>query len=219
MRKWWRRVRPKVLQKVLHAVVRTLGKTWRVTVEGLDETLQKQGGKILLGWHGRTVVATKAFYKRGYWAIISLSNDGDMQNTIYQRLGFRTIRGSTGRGGERALVESIRILRQGDVMVLTPDGPRGPSGIVQLGSLMMARKSGAWLVPCGVSAKPAFFFKSWDKHMVPMPFAKCLMIFGPPYQIPADADEAKIEEVRLALERDMHALQTEADRRVGQRPR
>jgi len=171
----------------------------------------------MLVWHGRTIVGAVKFRKRGWWAIISLSRDGEMQNRIFRRLGFNTIRGSTGRGGARALAESIRVLKKGATMTLTPDGPRGPSGIVQPGMLMMSQKSGAWLVPCGVAASPCKLFKSWDRYMVPKLFARCVVVFGEGVQIPRDTTEEQVEGIRQKLERDLHRLEAEAEAIVAKR--
>ncbi len=215
LREWWRRVRPAVFSWAVYVVFRTLSSTWRVKVEELEEKLQLPGGVILIGWHGRTAAPAKVFRNRGFWAIISLSRDGEMQNRIFTRLGFNTIRGSTGRGGARALVESIRALRKGATMALTPDGPRGPSGVVQPGILMMAQKSGAWLVPVGVSANRRRLIKSWDRFMVPKLFAKCLVIFGQEVQIPSDATEEEVEKIRLSLQAELHRLEDLAEARMG----
>lgn len=218
MRDWWRRVRPGIASWVLYAVVRLMGMTWRIKTIGFEEACALPGGKILCGWHGRTAIAGVRFRNLGFWAIISLSRDGEMQNRIFTRLGFKTIRGSTGRGGARALAESIKVLREGGTMALTPDGPRGPSGVVQPGILAMSRKTGAWLVPCGVAASPRKHIKSWDRYLVPMPFARCVMIFGEGIQVPPDADEETIEQCRLRLEQAMKRLEAEAERMVGETP-
>lgn len=208
-------MRPGIASWVIFGLIRLLGMTWRVRVEGLDDALALPGGKILLGWHGRVAVASKVFRKRGYWAIISLSRDGEMQSRIFRRLGFQVIRGSTGRGGERALVQALRVLRDGGIMALTPDGPRGPSGVVQDGVIVMSRKTGAWLVPCGVSARPRKLFRSWDRYMIPLFFARCFMLFGEPVQIPNEATPELVEELRQKVEREMHRLQAEAESRLG----
>ncbi|MGC5340985.1 DUF374 domain-containing protein, partial [Escherichia coli] len=77
-----------------------------------------------------------------------------MQNRVFTHLGFKVIRGRTGRGGVRAAVEAIKTLRSGATMAMTPDGPRGPSAVLQDGVIFMAQKSGAALVPVGISARP-----------------------------------------------------------------
>lgn len=214
MKAWWRRIRPRLLSGIAYALVRFIGMTMHFRTEGEEEFEAIEGGKILCGWHGVSLPASARFRKRGFWVIISLSKDGDIQNHVFRRLGFNSIRGSTGRGGERALVESIRELKKGAVMALTPDGPRGPSGIVQPGILMMARKSGCALVPIGISARPRIRFeKAWDRYMVPLPFSKARMIYGAPFRVPADATEAQVEEIRLALQQEIHRLQELAEQR------
>lgn len=199
----------------IYLLVRLIGLTIRLKTEGWEEAQALPGGRIYLGWHGRTVLAALLFRGRGVWTIISQSRDGEMQNRIFSLFGFRTIRGSSGRGGVKAAIESIRALKQGGEMAFTPDGPRGPSGVVQGGVMLMARKSGAALVPVGVSASRRWLVKSWDRFMVPKPFSQGLMIFGSPLYVPADASEEEIEAVRLKLEGEMHRLEQEAERRMG----
>ncbi len=188
-----------------------MGATLRVRSIDFPEDDRKT---IFCGWHGQSMVFAYYFRNRGYWVVISQSNDGDMQNTIFSRLGYRTIRGSTGRGGARAAIESIRVLRDGGTMAMTPDGPRGPSGIVQGGVMLMAQKSGAKLVPVGISARPRMLVKSWDRYMVPCPFAKALLIFGDPLTVPKNATEEEVESIRLKLESEIHRLQQKAEEKV-----
>src|SRR5476649_1139552 len=109
---------------------------------------------IFCGWHGRSFAFSDYFRGRGWYVIISHSSDGEMQTRIFSRLGYKIIRGSTGRGGVRAAREAITALEEGGTMAMTPDGPRGPSGVVQGGVMLMARKSGAGLVPVGIAARP-----------------------------------------------------------------
>jgi lysophospholipid acyltransferase (LPLAT)-like uncharacterized protein len=214
---WWRRVRPRVISGPVAFLVRLIGLTLRIRTVNEEKFEGIEGGKIICGWHGRSSIAGAKYRDRGFWVIISLSKDGEIQNKIFQKLGFKTIRGSTGRGGERALVESIRALREGATMCITPDGPRGPSGIAQPGVLAMARKSGCALVPIGISSRPRILLKNaWDKHMIPVPFGKSMMVFGDAYYLDKGATEEEIEQVRLGLERDMHTLQAEAERLLGQ---
>jgi hypothetical protein len=172
-------------------------------------------GTIFIGWHGRIVLATQLFRNRGYWAMISHSRDGEMQYQIFRRLGFNVIRGSTGRGGMQALIECIREIKQGAVFALTPDGPRGPSGVIQPGVIMMAKKTGCPLIPVGVSTNRRWLFKSWDRYMIPKPFARGLMIFGTPVIIPPDASEEDIEQIRIDLERQTHDLERQAENEFG----
>ncbi len=215
MRNWWRGVRPGLLAIPIYYIARLIGTTLRLKTSGFEIIRDLSGGKILAGWHGRTFIATRLLRNLGVWTIISHSRDGEMQNRIFTKFGFRTIRGSSGRGGVRAAVEAIRVLRSGATMAFTPDGPRGPSGIVQEGIMLMAQKSGAALIPVGVSANPRWLVKSWDRYMVPKPFAKAIMIFGDPIFVAANADEDELEQARLRLQREIHRLEAEAEKAVG----
>ncbi|MCC7434878.1 MAG: lysophospholipid acyltransferase family protein [Methanoregulaceae archaeon] len=218
MKAWWRRVRPYVLSSLVFRIARGIGVTLRIEAIGWDAVKDLPIGRIYTGWHGRSYIPANFFEGRGVWCIISHSRDGEMQTRIFSSFGFQIIRGSTGRGGERALVESIRVLRKGDEMAITPDGPRGPAGVVQGGVLLMAKKTGAALVPVGSSAKRAWYAPTWDRYMVAKPFSKAVFVFGDPIYVPADADDAKIEEIRLALQKAIDDTQATADAHVGARP-
>jgi lysophospholipid acyltransferase (LPLAT)-like uncharacterized protein len=102
-------------------------------------------------------------------------------------------------------------------MAFTPDGPRGPSGVVQEGIMLMAKKSGAAIVPVGVSARPRWLAPTWDRYMVPLPFSRAVMVFGGPMHVPEGADEEELERLRLELQEQMHSLEAEAERRMGWR--
>jgi lysophospholipid acyltransferase (LPLAT)-like uncharacterized protein len=208
----WRVLRPIVVSDLLYGFVRTVGATLKVTAEGFDPS---QPPAIYCGWHGRSFVFAHFFRRRNWWVIISHSKDGDMQNHVFTKLGFRTIRGSTKRGGVRAAVEAIRALKSGGSLAMTPDGPRGPSGEVQGGVMLMAQKSGAPLIPVGVSASPRWLAKSWDRFLIPLPFAKGMLIAGEPIYVPPDASPEQVEEIRRQLERAMNEVETAAEGRLG----
>ncbi|RYG46894.1 DUF374 domain-containing protein [bacterium] len=208
----WRERRPEIVSGLLYLILRLITKTLRVRVEGEPEP---EGSAIFCGWHGRSFVFANHFRKRGIWVLISQSRDGEMQARLFGRLGFQLIRGSTGRGGVRALIEAVRVLRKGEKMAMTPDGPRGPSGVCQIGVIAMAQKSGAMLVPTGVSCRPRWRVKSWDRYIIPKPFGRGLVLIGEGFRVPPDADEATLEEYRLRLEREIDLIEAEADRRLG----
>lgn len=215
MKNWWRINRPQLIGGLIFRVARLIGITLRTKTEGWEDIKKIPGGKVLLTWHGRTVVPGQFFGSEQFWVIISQSRDGEIQNRILQRMGYRVIRGSTGRGGERALAESIRCLKNGNTMAITPDGPRGPSGVVQPGVMLMAKKARVPLVPVGISARPRKLMKSWDSHLIPYPFAKGLILFGKPIYVPADAGPDEIEAIRLYVQAEMHRMQNEAESRLG----
>jgi hypothetical protein len=215
LKAWWRARRPRIVSGILLAFVKVVGRTIRVRMENWEQAEALPTGRIICGWHGRSFVAATRFRNLGYWVIISHSRDGDIQNHIFKGLGFNVVRGSTGRGGARAAIEAIRVLKHGETMAITPDGPRGPSGVVQGGVMLMAQKSGAALVPVGISARPRWQARSWDRYMVPLPFAKALMRFGEPVFVPREATAEEVEAARIELQEAIHRLQCEADRQMG----
>lgn len=212
LRSYWRAVRPAVLSNFLYHFSRSVGSTLRVTAIGFPEQMENC---IFCGWHGKSIVFANYFSGRGFWVIISPSKDGDMQTTIFRRLGYNVIRGSTGRQGVRATLEAIKVLKAGGTLAITPDGPRGPSGEVQGGVMLMAKKAGSKLIPVGVSARPRVLVNSWDRHLVPVPFARAALVAGEPIEIPPGCSEDQLESLRIKLKQAIDVLELEADRRMG----
>lgn len=219
MKARWRAIRPRFLAAPVYWLARIIGATLRLKVEGFEQYASSDRTKIFAGWHGRTFIAASLWRGRGVWTIISSSRDGEMQNRIFTRFGFRTIRGSSGRDPARTLIQCIKTLQEhpGAMMAFTPDGSRGPSGVVQPGILMMSQRSGAVMVPVGVSARWRYLAPTWDRYMVPLPFSRALMIFGDPIEVPKTATKEEQEELRLRLESEMHRLEKLAEERMGHR--
>jgi lysophospholipid acyltransferase (LPLAT)-like uncharacterized protein len=204
----WREVRPRLVSGLLHGLLRSICSTVRIRLIGDP---YERGPAIYCGYHGRSFLFANYFRKRGYWVIISQSNDGEMQTRIFRRLGYQIIRGSTGRGGARAAVEAIRVLRKGETMAMTPDGPRGPTHIIQPGVITMAQRSGAALIPTGITSKPRIFAKSWDSYLIPVPFGKGVILFGDPIFVPENATDEELEACRLKLQEECNRVELEAD--------
>lgn len=215
MKKKWRALRPILLSKAIYVVARSIGLSTRLRTYGWEEVKDLQGGRIFAGWHGRSMIPANFFKGMGFWAIISLSNDGEMQSRIFRSFGFRILRGSTGRGGAGALIESIKVLRKGDSMAITPDGPRGPIEVVQPGIMLMAKKSGCALIPVGSSAKRAFYAPTWDNYLVPWLFSRTSFVFGEPIYVPEDASDEEVECIRLQMEEAIKAAQAMAEILLG----
>jgi lysophospholipid acyltransferase (LPLAT)-like uncharacterized protein len=186
-----RKLRTYLGYRIIYSLFWIITRTVRLRVIGEDilDSLKAAGkGFILVSWHGKTLLPIYYVGRRGYWAIISPSRDGDIQNLMVTKNGFRTIRGSSGKRGVRALVESIRKLTEGDVLTITPDGPKGPPNEVQLGTVHMAHKSGCPVIPIGVAASPRRLVGSWDSYMIPMPFARGVIYMGEPVRVGAPGD-------------------------------
>ena len=134
----------------------------------------------------------------------SKSFDGEYIARFIQRFGYGAIRGSSSRGGSRALVEMIKAMRAGLPMAFTIDGPRGPKYEAKLGPIILAKKTGNPLLPFIVEPKSFWQVGSWDKMHVPIPFTRALLIIGEPIYVAADAtaDEvsAKLAELQSSLD-------------------
>lgn len=162
-----------------------------VGYEKLTRLVSDGKGGIVLPWHGVTILPIYYCRHMGFYSLVSLSNDGDLQDRLLRSRGFKTIRGSSGRGGARALLELTRKLQEGGLMAHTPDGPKGPVKKVQPGTVYLAKRSGCPVLPVGVACKPCKRLRSWDSHMIPAPFSRAVLYFGDPLHISADEDDAE----------------------------
>jgi lysophospholipid acyltransferase (LPLAT)-like uncharacterized protein len=204
----WRRIRDGVVFWILWLIVTAVLATVRFRVEGeenLREIVESGKGGLIVLWHGVTLLPIYYCRHRGFYSIVSVSRDGELQNKMLRSRGFRTIRGSSARHAVRALLESVRCIKAGGIMALTPDGPKGPSKIVQPGTVHLAQSSGCPVLPVGVACKPCKRLSSWDKHLVPMPFARAVITFGDSLYVSVSDDlqsaAARIGEAIEAQER------------------
>jgi len=203
-----------------YCIARVLSATLRVRMVGEEHlrAAQEAGkGVILVSWHGRTFLPITRYRNKGYWAIVSTSRDGEYQNRLFQRFGIKTVRGSTSaRGAIQSVLTLTKHLKAGATAAFTPDGPRGPSHVVQPGAIFLAQKSGSPIIPAGISAYPRRLLRAWDRYMIPLPFARVVWIYGEPIYIPVDAKSD--EDQRLWAERvgaAITALEEQAEREVG----
>lgn len=183
------------LARFIGTLVKLLCRSQRLTIEHedrCDQLIRDHGGAIFVTWHGRTMIPIERFRNRGYFMLVSLSLDGDLISEILRFFRLRVIRGSTGRRGVMATREVLAALTEGGVLAFTPDGPRGPSGVAQSGLVYFAQRSGKPIIPTGIAAYPRWFTNSWDRYMIPKPFAKARWIYGEPIFIKEgeDLDEA-----------------------------
>lgn len=112
-------------------------------------------------------------------------------------------------------MEAVKVLKKGAVLCFTPDGPRGPSGIVQGGLMVMAKKSGQPIIPIGMSTNRRWLIKSWDRYMIPKPFSRGVMVFGEPIFVPSDATDDQVESLRQKAELAIHQAEIDAEAHFG----
>ena len=161
-------------------------------------------------WHNRLLMLPRVFDPcfptRQSFGLISASRDGDLIATFIERSGYGTIRGSSSRKGMLALRQLVDTLAAGSNVLLTPDGPRGPVYQASQGVIFLAQKSGAPIVPIHMEYTSCWRLKSWDRFVVPRPFAKLRAIFGSPVRIAPGDDPAQFEAARLRLQNAMMSL-------------
>ena len=210
-------VRRKLLSLFGSVLIRLLGVTWRVEwreVERLERARELSDQVIFCFWHGRLLVLSYTHRRRNIQVLASEHPDGDLMGRTIRWLGFGHLKGSSTRGGARALRDLSRVLREGYDVGLTVDGPRGPRGTVQQGAIELSRMTGSAVIPISNSSKPRKLFRSWDRFQLPLPFARVVVGYGEPFVVPADADEEERERYRLLLEESLAGLTSSLDRTI-----
>ncbi|MFQ3550019.1 MAG: lysophospholipid acyltransferase family protein [Armatimonadota bacterium] len=192
------RIQHEIIFRILYFIGTAIAISCRIKVIGYDNVkkmIADNKGGLILPWHGVTLLPIYVLRHLGLYAIVSTSKDGDLQNRTLIKRGFKTIRGSTARQGVRALLETVRKIQDGKVVAFTPDGPKGPNKKVQPGTIMMAKKTGCPIITVGVACKPCKRLSSWDGHMVPMPFAKAVIVFSDPFYISEDTEDEEVAKI------------------------
>jgi len=213
-----------VLPPLATALYRLLGATWRyreVRKEIMTDALAAGRPVVAAFFHARTfqLLHYNSRPEHGRFVLMcSQSRDGELMARVEEGLGYKVVRGSSGGGGARALVGMIKTVKEepGWSSCLAVDGSRGPRGIAQAGIITLAQKTGGVLMPCAASSSWSWIYRwSWDRTVIPWPFARVHVVFGQPLDVPADLDAEGVERIRSRLERSLLELHAEADRLSG----
>ena len=194
------------LHSALYHVIRLYTRTYRMTVVNEQEWVDhlKAGGTVLLcSWHQQFFSAIRHFQSYAPYRpalMISKSKDGDIIARVAEKSGWHAVRGSSSRGGGSALKEMVERLRQSRLAGHVVDGPKGPAGIVKAGAISLARATGAVIVPMFTSADRAWYFNSWDRFMIPKPFARVTLRFGTMIDLTRSGGGEDFEGYRAELE-------------------
>jgi lysophospholipid acyltransferase (LPLAT)-like uncharacterized protein len=161
--------------------LRALAATWRYRIIGGEtiESLRAHNTPFIFSlWHGQLLPLIWHHRAQGVAILVSEHRDGELIARLAKSIGYRLVRGSTTKGGERALLNLVRELREGREVAVTPDGPKGPARSYAPGALITAQRSGAPIVPIAAHADRAWHLKSWDSFMIPKPFARVTVAYG-----------------------------------------
>jgi lysophospholipid acyltransferase (LPLAT)-like uncharacterized protein len=199
-------IKSEIFLDIFSGILRTYCRTFRITVinEGSWTDYLRNGGSLLFCcWHQQvfpTLAYIRKFRELSPPLMISLSNDGDIGAGIVRRAGWTPVRGSSSKGGLKALKHMIRELRRSRLAGHIVDGPQGPAGIVKPGTISLALAARAVIVPVSISADRAWFFNSWDRFMLPKPFAGIQFRFGEMIHLNGSEGKADAEDWRRHLE-------------------
>jgi len=189
--------------------------------ENLAQAYQKHGQIICAFWHNRTLLLPFIYrYEMNLThlvAMVSRSRDGQFLADFLHRFGFRSIRGSTSTGGLETLVQAARIVRQGYDIAIAPDGPRGPRHQVQPGIIKLAQMTSLPIVPVSYQVSIRRELHSWDRFIVPLPFAKVAFEMAPPITVPRRSGQKGLEQARQHLQDRLIQLDLTTSLRLRQR--
>jgi lysophospholipid acyltransferase (LPLAT)-like uncharacterized protein len=161
-------------------------------------------------WHNRLLLISYVLKRfaphRPGAGLISASRDGDLIAPLVERFGFQAVRGSSSRLGATGMLELVGILAAGRDVLLTPDGPRGPVYELGPGIILLAQKSGAPIQPINLEFSSCWRLNSWDRFILPRPFSKVRVIFGPLHHVKSTNTAEAFEEERVRLQDAMMAL-------------
>ena len=200
-----------VLPLLISLLLRLWFATCRITEHGLDNRHEViRSSAIAVFWHYSLLYVFYHLRKDRAAVLVSASEDGEYIARLAHCLNFDTVRGSSNRRGLLALKELLAYLKEGGNAGIVADGSQGPPLVVQAGSILLASKSGAPILPVAWSASRSFTFNSWDHTCIPMPFSRIDFFYGTPVFIPEGLDRQAIEDYRKRLEQQMNELHTSA---------
>ncbi len=206
---WKERVRIRGADLIFFLAIKVIGWTIRWETEGLEnlESVQTDGRlPIYCLWHDRIFAGTYFLRDRGIVVITSQSLDGEYIARFLKRLGYGTVRGSSSRGGVRALIAMVRCMRDGLSMAFTVDGPRGPRHEAKSGAVLLSKKTGNPMLPFSVALSRSWTINSWDRMQIPKPFARARFILGDPIRVSPDTTAAGVQEKRNDLQHSLDRL-------------
>ncbi len=181
-------IRTRLAIKLGGWLVKTLGMTWRLRIhneENVNACHASGTPVIFILWHGQMLACAYA-HKWPTSVMISEHRDGEIITQIVKLFGLSAIRGSTSRGGARALLHAASVLRETRDVAVTPDGPRGPRHSFAPGALLLSFRGEAPMISVTTHVSRAWRFKSWDRFEVPKPFARIDLVYSAPVRVVAE---------------------------------
>ncbi len=203
----------------------TLFRTYRVEwlgpgVAEIDRRVAAGEPFVAAFWHYGVLLSPWFCRQRGgerWAAMVSASRDGGLIAAVLEDLGVETVRGSRNHLSTRAMKTFIRHMRRGCRAAIVADGSQGPARKAQPGAVVLAAHGRCPIVPMNWAADRYWRFSSWDRTVLPRPFARVVMCCGPPLHVPPRLAREEMERWRAVLEQGVDSCYTEAWRLVGRR--
>jgi lysophospholipid acyltransferase (LPLAT)-like uncharacterized protein len=207
-----------IVPRVGYAYVRLVHATMRIEWrdrDALERARRTAGRYILAFWHSRFVMMPYAYPGSRMVVMSSRHPDSLLLARVLERFGIEHAWGSSTAGGSQGMRQLLRHVRDGCDAGFTPDGPRGPRRRVKPGVVAAAKLSGLPIVPVTFAARPAKRLGSWDRTLLPLPFARGLFAYGEPIAVDRRADDAALDRAARRLEAELDRLTDDADRAIG----
>ena len=207
----------RVLAPLVAGLLRLLARTWRIEFRGpdpFDRPPPVAGVGVV--WHRNILAAAGVFRDSGFHVPVSASRDGEHIVAVMAHLGLgEPPRGSSSRGAVGLLKSMMRLVAQGRIVVVFADGPRGPARVAKSGPVAVALHTGCPIVPVALAARPCLRFGSWDRILLPLPFARVLCQYGDDVVLGTIADGARQEAARGLVEARLNAMTDALDAELG----
>jgi len=212
------RVQLAVLPPIAAGLYKFLGWTCQREIRGqeyFEQQLAGGGTALLALWHETTGILACLHQGRNFHSTASFSFDGELAARMVHYFGAECVRGSSSRGGSQALQEMEKVLGKVPAVGITLDGPRGPRRIAKPGLAILAARTQTPIVPNAAALSRCWRMRSWDRFMVPKPFARVIYAFAPPIAPPATDHPDDVEPVRLEIEAALNRLHDDIERALG----
>jgi lysophospholipid acyltransferase (LPLAT)-like uncharacterized protein len=201
--------------RLIHLILWIMRLTMRVRVDGgeiMRDFTRRGEGFIGIFWHARLIMIPFVYPGKRMNVLIGTHRDGQIIADVMHCFGFRTVRGSSSKGGDKAVKEMVKLLASNNDLAITPDGPKGPAETLKPGVAQIARLTGKAVVPVAFGASRFRRFRSWDRFIIPYPFSKVVFVIGEPLRY---IKGEEIEQFRLRIENALKEATERADKLAG----
>jgi lysophospholipid acyltransferase (LPLAT)-like uncharacterized protein len=207
-----RKIKTLLQKKLAKLLIEAIVFCSRVEVSGRENIAALQNKNlplIYIFWHCHILFVIHQFKNTGARPLISLSSDGELVAAVAEEFGMNPIRGSSSKGGARAFLNMVRSVQKENAQVLiTADGPKGPARQLKAGTVQLALKTRAYVIPISWSgSRVKILEKSWDRFLIPLPFGHIHFAYGQPLQVTTAGDEASLQQAADMLAEKLNRLE------------